>query len=82
MVRYGMTPMQAIRAGTLSGATLLGRELDVGSIAAGKFADLVAVRGDPLQDITRLEHVDFVMKGGSVFKRDGQVVGRSAAAVP
>lgn len=82
MVRYGMTPMQAIRAGTLSGATLLGREMDVGSIAAGKLADLVAVRGDPLQDITLLEHVDFVMKGGSVFKRDGQVVGRSAAAVP
>jgi imidazolonepropionase-like amidohydrolase len=82
MVRYGMTPMQAIQAGTLSGATLLGREMDVGSVAQGKFADLVAVRGDPLQDITLLEHVDFVMKGGSVFKRDGQVLGRSAAAVP
>jgi imidazolonepropionase-like amidohydrolase len=82
MVQYGMTPMQAIVAGTLSGATLLGKEQDVGSIAAGKLADLVAVRGDPLQDITVLQHVDFVMKGGSVFKRDGQVVGRSAAGVP
>lgn len=82
MVRYGMTPMQAIHAGTLEGATLLGREMDVGSLGPGKLADLVAVRGDPLQDITLLEHVDFVMKGGGVFKRDGQVQGRSAAGVP
>ena len=82
MVRYGMTPMQAIQAGTLSGATLLGRETEVGSVATGKFADLVAVKGDPLQDIAVLEHVDFVMKGGSVFKRDGQIVGRSVAGIP
>ncbi len=82
MTRFGMTPMQAIQAGTLSAATLLGREADVGSIVTGKLADLVAVKGDPLQDITVLEHVDFVMKGGSVFKRDGQVVGRSSAGVP
>jgi imidazolonepropionase-like amidohydrolase len=83
MVRYGgMTAMQAIVAGTLNGATLLGREHDVGSIAAGKLADIVAVRGDPLADIAVLEHVDFVMKGGAVYKRDGQVVGRSAAGVP
>jgi imidazolonepropionase-like amidohydrolase len=82
MVRYGMTPMQSIEAGTLSAATLLGRETEVGSLAAGKFADIVAVKGDPLQDITTLEHVDFVMKGGAVFKRDGQVIGRSDAGVP
>lgn len=82
MVRYGMTPMQAIHAGTLEGATLLGREHDVGSIATGKVADLVAVRGDPLQDISVLERVDFVMKGGTVFKRDGHVQGRSDAAIP
>ena len=82
MVRYGMTPAQAIQAGTLAGATLLGREADVGSLVAGKYADVVAVKGDPLQDITLLQHVDFVMKGGSVFKRDGQVVGRSAVGVP
>ena len=81
MVRYGMTPAQAIQAGTLTGATLLGREADVGSLAAGKYADVVAVKGDPLQDITLLQHVDFVMKGGKVFKQNGQVLGRSAAGV-
>ena len=82
MVRYGMTPMQSIEAGTLSAATLLGRETEVGSLTTGKFADIVAVKGDPLQDITTLEHVDFVMKGGAVFKRDGLVLGRSDAGVP
>jgi imidazolonepropionase-like amidohydrolase len=82
MARFGMTPMQAIQAGTLSGATLLGREAEIGSLVAGKFADIVAVRGDPLQDITVLEQVDFVMTGGTVFKRGGQVVGRSDAGVP
>ena len=82
MVRFGMTPQQAIQAGTLSAATLLGRESDVGSLAVGKYADIVAVKGDPLQDISTLEHVDFVMKAGAVFKRDGQVVGRSDAGVP
>jgi imidazolonepropionase-like amidohydrolase len=82
MVRYGMTPMQAIVAGTLNGATLLGLEADAGTVAVGKRADLVAVRGDPLQNIAVLERADFVMKSGVVFKRDGQVVGRSAAAVP
>jgi imidazolonepropionase-like amidohydrolase len=82
MVKYGMTPMQAIVAGTSSGATLLGLEREIGTIAVGKQADLVAVRGDPLQGIAQLEHVDFVMKGGTVFKRDGQVVGRSAAGLP
>jgi len=82
MVKYGMTPMQAIRAGTLSGATLLGKEADLGSLATGKLADLVAVKGDPLQDITVLQHVDFVMKDGVVFKQNGQVVGRSAVGIP
>jgi len=82
MVQYGMTPMQAIVAGTSNGATLLGLEAEIGTIAAGKQADLVAVRGDPLQNIRILETVDFVMKGGVVFKRDGQVVGRSAAGAP
>ncbi len=82
MVRYGMTPMQSIVAGTSNGATLLGLERDIGTLAVGKRADIVAVRGDPLQDITVLQHVDFVMKDGKTFKRDGQVLGRSVAGVP
>jgi imidazolonepropionase-like amidohydrolase len=82
MTQFGSTPMQAIVAGTLSGATLLGLERDIGTVAAGKRADLVAVRGDPLQNIALLERVGFVMKDGKVFKRDGQVVGRSAAGIP
>jgi imidazolonepropionase-like amidohydrolase len=68
LVTYGgMTPMQAIVSGTMNGATLLGLEHDVGSIEAGKFADLVAVDGDPLQNIALLQHPGFVMKGGEVF---------------
>jgi imidazolonepropionase-like amidohydrolase len=62
----GMTPMQAIQAGTMGAATLLGVERDVGSLEAGKLADLVAVPGDPLWDITRLQHPALVMKGGEV----------------
>jgi imidazolonepropionase-like amidohydrolase len=82
MVQYGMTPMQAIVAGTSSGATLLGRAADVGALPPGRYADIVAVRGDPLQDITVLQRVDFVMKGGKLFKQDGRVLGRSTAGVP
>jgi imidazolonepropionase-like amidohydrolase len=82
MVKYGMTPAQAIQAGTLSGATLLGREGEVGSLQPGKLADIVAVKGDPLKDIAALEQVDFVMKGGAVFKQGGHMMGRSVPAVP
>jgi imidazolonepropionase-like amidohydrolase len=81
MVRGGMTPLQAIQAGTLNAATLLGLERDVGTLAVGKRADVVAVRGDPLAKIELLERVDFVMKDGLIYKREGQVVGRSAAGV-
>jgi imidazolonepropionase-like amidohydrolase len=63
----GMREMQAIQAGTMNAATLLGVEHDVGSVEAGKYADLVAVLGDPLADITTLQHPVFVMKGGEVF---------------
>lgn len=64
----GMTPMQAIQAGTMNAATLLGMEHDVGSIEAGKFADIVAVNGDPLADITVLQRPVFVMKSGDVVR--------------
>ncbi|GAB2509977.1 Xaa-Pro dipeptidase [Lysobacter humi (ex Lee et al. 2017)] len=67
MVRYGMTPAQAIQSATLNAAQALGRE-DVGIVEAGRFADLVAVPGDPLQDVRLLEDIPFVMKGGEVVK--------------
>jgi imidazolonepropionase-like amidohydrolase len=68
MVQWGMTPMQAIQSATTSGADLLGWSDRVGSIQAGRYADIVAVDGDPLRDITELERVRFVMKGGVVYK--------------
>jgi imidazolonepropionase-like amidohydrolase len=66
----GLTPMQSLVAGTMGGATLLGWESRVGSITPGKFADIVAVPGDPLKDIHATEHVSFVMKGGEIYKGD------------
>lgn len=68
MVHYGMSPLAAIQAGTIHGAELLRADKNMGSIAPGKFADIVGVAGDPLQDISLLEHVQFVMKGGVVYK--------------
>jgi imidazolonepropionase-like amidohydrolase len=75
MVRYGLTPMQAIQSATTSAADLLGWSDRVGSVAPGRYADLVAVDGDPLGDITLLEHVNFVMKGGVVYKDTRQSAG-------
>ena len=69
MVKYGMTPMQAIQAATSSAADLLGRSSEIGSIKPGKYADLIAVEGDPLQNISLLENVRFVMKNGKVYKQ-------------
>jgi imidazolonepropionase-like amidohydrolase len=71
MVKYGMTPMQAIQAATSNAADLLGHSIEVGSVKAGKYADLVAVSGDPLKDISVLENVEFVMKEGKVYKQAG-----------
>jgi imidazolonepropionase-like amidohydrolase len=68
MVKYGMTPMQAIQAATISGADLLGWKDRIGSVTPGKYADLIAVNGDPLADPAELTHVKFVMKGGAVIK--------------
>ncbi len=73
MVKYGMTPAQAIRAATSSAADLIGHSADVGTIEPGKYADIVAVQDDPLKDVRTLEHVDFVMKGGAVYKDSRQV---------
>ena len=66
MVKLGMTPMQSIQAATVNAADLLGWSDRVGSIEAGRFADIIAVNGDPIADVTVLEHVAFVMKSGQV----------------
>ncbi len=68
MVQYGMTPMEAIQAATVNAAELIGWPGDVGAIETGQYADIVAVRGNPLDDIRELEDVSFVMKGGVVYK--------------
>jgi len=68
LVRGGMTTLGAIQASTTNAAELLGTVKDTGTVEAGKFADLIAVSGDPLKDITIMEHVTFVMKGGEVIK--------------
>jgi imidazolonepropionase-like amidohydrolase len=68
MVMYGMTPTEAIQAATISAADLIGRSADVGSVAPGHFADLIAVPSDPLQHIEVLEHIDTVVKGGVLVK--------------
>src|ERR1700689_619290 len=69
MVTWGMTPMQAIQAATVTAAEAVGRSGDVGAIAAGRFGDLIAVAGDPLADVAILQSVAFVMKGGGGVKQ-------------
>jgi imidazolonepropionase-like amidohydrolase len=69
MVKFGMTPAQAIRAGTINAAELLGTKDSLGALEAGKLADIVAVPGDPLSDVSLMEKVDFVMKGGVVYRK-------------
>jgi imidazolonepropionase-like amidohydrolase len=69
LVRGGMTPIEALRTATMNGAELQGRSKDIGTLEPGKFADIVAVDGDPLSDITVMEKVVFVMKGGEVYKK-------------
>lgn len=70
LVSLGMTPMQAIQAGTKVNAELLGKEAEIGTIEAGKLADIIAVKGDPLKDISELQRVKFVMMGGKVVKSE------------
>lgn len=69
MVEAGMPPMAAIKSATMEAARLIGVEKEIGSIEAGKFADLVAVPGDPLADISLTMRVSFVMKGGVIYKQ-------------
>jgi len=69
-VKLGMTPVAAIQTATINAADLLGWTKQVGTLEPGKFADLIAVDGDPTKDVTTLEHVRFVMKGGVVYKND------------
>ncbi len=68
MVQWGMSPLQAIRAATVDAAEALGRPADVGAIKPGLYGDMIAVRGDPLRDVSLLEHVDSVIKGGKLVK--------------
>jgi imidazolonepropionase-like amidohydrolase len=68
MVKWGMTPLQAIQAATVNAAEALGRSNDVGAIAVGRYGDLIGVAGNPLDDVTRLQSVAFVMKGGDIVK--------------
>jgi imidazolonepropionase-like amidohydrolase len=69
MVKFGMSPAQAIRSATVTAAELLGMKDSLGTVEAGKLADIVAVPGDPLADVSVMEKVDFVMKGGAVYRR-------------
>jgi imidazolonepropionase-like amidohydrolase len=72
MVEAGMPPIEAILAATRGGADLLGKSADIGSVQAGRYADLIAVKGDPVADIKLLQNVSFVMKAGQIYKREGQ----------
>jgi imidazolonepropionase-like amidohydrolase len=75
MVQAGMKPIDAIWAATANASDLIGDTADIGSIQKGRYADIVAVNGDPLADVTQLQHVAFVMKGGTIYKQNGQIVG-------
>jgi imidazolonepropionase-like amidohydrolase len=70
LVSHGMSPVAAIQAGTMVDAEMLGWEDRIGSIEKGKYADIIAVSGDPLKDITELQRMKFVMKGGKVVRND------------
>lgn len=69
LVRMGLTPLQAIQTATVNASKLLGREDSIGAVEAGKFADLIATEGDPTKDVTELERIKFVMKGGVVVRK-------------
>jgi imidazolonepropionase-like amidohydrolase len=68
MVKYSLSPMQAIQTATINAADLIGKSEEFGSITPGKYADIIAVSEDATENVTALEHVDFVMKNGVVYK--------------
>jgi imidazolonepropionase-like amidohydrolase len=72
MVKYGMTPLATLQADLLNGAKLLGWQDQIGALKPGYLADIIAVPGDPLTDISVLQEVTFVMKGGTVYRHDHQ----------
>jgi len=69
MVKYGMEPLAALQADLINGAKLLDWEGQIGALMPGYLSDIIAVPGNPLNDISTLRHVDFVMKGGVIYKR-------------
>ena len=69
MVDAGMSEFEALNAAMKPGATLLGKEAELGSLEKGKLADIIAVRGNPLEDISMMEHIQFVMKDGEIYKQ-------------
>jgi imidazolonepropionase-like amidohydrolase len=77
LVKHGMTPAEAIQTATLVNSQMLGWQDQIGSIERGKYADIIAVSKDPLQDITELERVKFVMKGGKIIRNDVQTPGEA-----
>ncbi|HET9696890.1 MAG TPA: amidohydrolase family protein, partial [Terriglobales bacterium] len=69
MVKWGMSPAQALKSATIRGAELMQMQNDIGTVEPGKFADIIAVQGNPLNDISVMQKTNFVMKGGVVFKK-------------
>ena len=69
MVKYGMSPLAVLQADLVNGAKLLGWEGHIGSLEAGYWGDVIAVSGDPIEDISVLKNVSFVMKGGAIYKK-------------
>ena len=70
LVNHGMTPTAALQSATVVDAEMLGWQDRIGSIEKGKYADIIAVSGDPLKDVTKLQRMKFVMKGGKVIRND------------
>jgi imidazolonepropionase-like amidohydrolase len=79
--QFGMTPLEAIRTGTVNAADLMGWTSKVGTLEAGKWADVIGVSGDPLKDVKVLQAVKFVMKAGVIYKGAGQVVAGGGTGV-